>query len=762
MDCTSVSGVHRLWWWDCPALLLNAPMRLACVFFCAISQPVLADEPAPSFRNEVMAVLSKHGCNLGTCHGNQNGKGGFKLSLRGQHPDRDYRTLARDLGSRRVNVLEPGESLLLKKPLAEVPHQGGRRFERGSLAEVVLRNWIAAGMPLDAPGTAVPVELHLSPTRKTILAPEKSVQIVATARFSDGSSRDVTKLSVFEPSSLYVTVSPDGTATSERPGSSSVTVRYLDQQQPVRLEFVPQRDGFVWKAPEPANFIDEEIFATLRRTRVNPSQVCDDSSFVRRVFLDLTGLLPPAQKARDFVASTTPNKRAALIDELLDSPEFNDFQTLRWADLLRVEEKTLDKKGVEVFHDWIRTSFEQHKPLNQFAAEIIEARGSTYKQPPANFYRALRQPSTRAEATAQVFLGIRLQCAKCHNHPFDRWTQDDYYGWSNFFAHIDYKMEKNARKDKLDKHEFAGEQSVLISTKKKDVVNPATGKPAGLRYLGQNQANGAEGLKQDRLQKLAGWLTSEQNRRFAATQANRIWFQIMGRGIVDPVDDFRSTNPASHPELLSRLTDEFIEHNYDVRHLIRLIANSRTYQLAATTNETNIGDETAFSHTEPRRLTAEQTLDGIASVLGRSVRFDGHATGTKAVQLKGVRGGHRYSKTEAGDRFLLLFGKPGRLQTCECERNNATTLAQTFEMVSGELINQLVSNWATTFSLATARKEAPATTVENLYWAALSRGPTAKEKNGALKHIESNKNPRVGLQDLAWALLNSNEFLLRR
>lgn len=736
-------------------------MRKAVFVLFMFATTLHAGESAVSFRSDVMAVLSKAGCNLGTCHGNQHGKGGFKLSLRGQQPDHDYLTLARQLGSRRVNVLQPDSSLLLRKALAEVPHGGGRRFDRDSPGYTILQRWISSGTPDDAPDTPLLVDLHVTPERHTVFAPESTVQLTANAAFSDGSSRDVTHLSVFEPSSLFVSISESGRAFSKRSGASSVTVRYLNLQKPVRLEFVPERAGYSWEGPEPHNFIDDAVFATLRRMRINATPVCTDSAFVRRVFLDLTGLLPSADKARHFVSSKDPNKRAALIDELLNSDEFNDLMTLRWADLLRVEEKTLDKKGVEVFHQWIRASFEQHKPLNQFAAELIQARGSTYTHPPSNFYRALRKPDARAEAVAQVFLGIRLQCAKCHNHPFDRWTQQDYYGWSNFFAKIDYKIVENKRRDKNDKHEFDGEQIVLIKSDSSDVINPGTGQPAGLRYLG-DAAENDQNEDSDRLQKLAAWLTAKDNRTFAATQTNRIWAQMTGRGIVDPVDDFRSTNPASYPELLDRLTDEFIASRYDIRHLMRLIANSATYQLASSTDNTNEDDETGFSHTIARRLTAEQTIDAIAAVLGEPVVFGGHKAGTRAVQLKGVRGGHRYSTPEIGDRFLLLFGKPVRLQSCECERSNSPSLAQTFEMVSGELINELISRKSTAFAKSLAADVPIAEILTTLYWSALSRAPTAQEQTAMSKHIQSCSSPLDGLQDIAWALLNSNEFLLRR
>ena len=722
-----------------------------------------------------MAVLSKSGCNLGTCHGNANGKGGLKLSLRGQNPEQDFETLTRQAGSRRTDLVHPQLSLLLQKPLMAVPHEGGRRFSADSQAARILHHWIAAGMPADATYSPRLVHLNVEPQHATVYAPDVTAPIRVTAEFSNGHQRDVTDLAVYESSAIFVSVSSDGIATAERAGLTTVTVRYLDQQIPVRLEFVPERSDFVFSAPEPANFVDELVFRQLERLKINPSTVCDDTVFLRRAYLDLTGLLPTTETAQQFVGSQDADKRTKLIDKLLDSPEFVDMQTLRWADLLRIEEKTLDPKGVDAFHGWVRESFAEHKPLNVFAKEILAARGSTYDVPPTNFYRALRVPEARAESAAQVFLGIRLQCAKCHNHPFDRWTQDDYYGWSNFFARIDYKIIENKRRDKSDKNEFVGEQIVLLKDKG-DVKNPTTGETAGLRYLGdatsadstvsvQNDAPSGKDKQSepDRLLRLAAWMSAADNERFAATQANRIWFQVMGRGIVDPIDDFRSTNPPVNPELLEALTAEFVKHNFSVRHLMRVIMNSNVYQLSATPNETNADDELLFSRGIPGRLTAEQTLDAIGQTLDVPIEFGGHKPGIKAVQLPGVRnGGHRYAEPEIGDRFLALFGKPGRLLTCECERTNGTTLAQTFEMVSGELIDRLLRSSKGRIARAVQKNEPMEKSISDLYWSALSREPVSDELAAATEHVKEVGDQRRGLEDIAWALLNSNEFLFRR
>jgi hypothetical protein len=731
------------------------------------SAPAHASE-GPSFRNEVMAVLSRSGCSLGTCHGNQNGKGGLKLSLRGQDPDGDFLTLTRQLASRRTNALVPEESLLLRKPLMQVPHEGGRRFQDDSTEYQILLRWIEAGMPNDSAATPRLDKLIVQPDKVTIHSPQQAVILKATGHFSDNTVRDVSHLTVFESSNPEVEITAAGEvrfAESAVAQRTSINVRYLHLHATAVVEHVPDHPDFQFLAPAAANRIDEIVFDQLQRLKINPSAVCDDTTFLRRVFLDLTGQLPTAAEARDFMSSTEDDKRARLIDRLLASEGYVEFQTLRWADLLRVEDKTLDTKGVQVYHHWIRDSVSRDKPLNQFAAEIIAAKGSTYTEPPSNFYRALRTPEERSESVAQVFLGIRLQCAKCHNHPFDRWTQDDYYGWTNFFARIDYKILENRRRDQNDKHEFNGEQIVFLLDQG-DVKNPTTGQKVGLRFLGDVQSSAPTATQAgsgDRLQVLANWLRSPDNRRFAATQANRIWFQLMGTGIVDPVDDFRATNPPSNPELLEFLTTEFVRNDYSVRELMRLILNSTTYQLSAQSNSTNAQDEVLFSHVVPRRLSAEQTLDAIGQVLQTSVAFGGHPKGTRAVQLMGVRnGGHRYSRPENGDLFLSLFGKPGRLQTCECERTTETTLAQTMEMVTGEVITELLSADDNSIQRSVSSDQSTSEFLDELFWSAVSRAPTTDELQRLEAHVLASENRMSGLQDAVWAVLNSNEFLLRQ
>ena len=732
----------------------------------ALSLSALAQDV--SFRNDVMPVLSKAGCNLGTCHGNARGKGGFQLSLRGQDPARDYLVLTREWLGRRTNSGRPDESLLLLKPTMQVAHEGGRRFVADSREYRVLRDWIAAGAPDDRPGTrkltqlhVTPLEAFLAPSGETT-SPTWQTQLTATAEYSDGTKSDATAHVVYESSNPIAEISPAGLVKGTIAGETTVLVRYQQLQVPVRLAFVHARPGFVWAAPAPANVIDQHVYAKLKRLKVSPSAACDDVTFVRRVHLDLLGSLPTADEARRFVTDTSPQKRATLIDELLELPEFADWWALKWADLLRIEEKTLDRKGVENFHGWLRDAFANNKPLDVMVREIVSARGSTYEVPPANFYRALRDPFERSEAAAQLFLGARLQCAKCHNHPFDRWTQDDYYSWASVFARVDYKILENKRRDQNDKHEFDGEQIVFLND---DGVakDPRTDKTRPPMLLGAGKP-----VKSDPLSSLAEWLTSPGNKRFAEMLANRTWQQVIGRGIVEPIDDFRATNPPSNPELLQALCDQLQSKNssgtsYDLRQLLRLILNSNTYQASANPNETNRDEVTNFSHAQVRRLSAEQLIDAMSKVLSTPLKFNGYPVGPRATQLPGIQVARRRDGgPTSADLFLTTFGKPPRLQSCDCERSDETTLSQAFQSISGSLVHQLLTESGNRLDLLIRSKRPTGELVKDLYWIALSRPPTDDEVEQASRYIERAESQRIGLEDVSWGLLNSHEFLLRR
>jgi hypothetical protein len=710
-----------------------------------------------SFHNDVMAVLSKAGCNAGACHGNKNGKGGFKLSLRGQDPDADFAALTRDLYARRTDPIDPDRSLILLKPTGQIAHQGGVRFHTDSMEYAILRRWIAAGTPADPSSVPTLDHLDVTPSQQVLVEPADRVQIRAIAHFSDGSTRDVTNLSVYEPSAEIVKVSHDGLVVRERDGETAAVVRYLQSQRVVRLAFVPSRPGFVWDAPAPKNYIDDAIFAKLKMLRMNPSQPCTDGEYLRRAYLDLLGKLPTPDEAKAFLADQSTDKRAKLVDELLDRPEYAEFWALKWSDLLRNEERTIDRKGVAAFHEWIRTAIADNMPLDEFVRDLVSARGSTYENPPANYYRANRDPVTRGEATAELFLGVRLQCAKCHNHPFDRWTQDDYYNWADVFAGVDYKIIENKRTDTNDSHEFVGEQ-IVLENKTGAVDDPRPGHTPKPKLLGAAMISG----DQDRLDVLAQWITSPSNPFFARMQVNRIWFNLMGRGIVDPVDDFRATNPPSHPELLDALAKDFVDHHYDVRYMIRLIMASRAYALSSQPNDTNADDEINYSHVIPRRLTAEQLLDAEHDVMGVPAQFAGYDKPMRAIEIPGVRVSPRVARPTQADQFLVTFGKPPRLLVCECERSSETTLGQAFQLISGPETSKMLTTKDNRLGKLIEAGESDEQIIEELYWAALTRPPTDVESKALVDHVKHSRDRRAGLEDVAWALLNAKEFVLRK
>jgi hypothetical protein len=728
---------------------------LALAVFAILSAQALPAEKV-SFRNEVMAVLSKGGCNQGACHGNQNGKNGFKLSLRGEDPSWDERALTRDMLGRRVNVQKPEDSLLLQKATATLPHEGGKRFGVHSLEYAILQRWIDNGAKTDDTKLPQLTKLEVQPSQAVLVAPQNVVQLQVKALFSDGSHRDVTPLAVYDPSNPIVTVTPNGRVERIKDGETVILVRYLDRQVPVELALVPARLNFVWHEQPEANYIDHYVFAKLKSLRESPSALSSDSVFLRRAFLDAVGILPTANDAKAFLEDTDPQKRAKLIDHLLARPEFADFWALKWSDVLRNEEKTLDRKGVEVFHDWIRQSIADSKPLNEFARELIAGRGNTYVNPPANFYRALRDPQTRAEAVAQVFLGARLQCARCHNHPFDHWTQNDYHSFSAFFARVQYRLKDNRREDNLDKHEFIGEQIVWFD-REGEIKHPRTGQILAPRFLAADTELPANA---DRLQALADWVARPDNPYFARTQVNRIWYHLLGRGIVEPNDDFRASNPPTNGPLLEALTKDFLAHRFDLRHLVRTIMNSRTYQLSAVANDTNRDDEANFSHALSRPLQAEQLLDAIAQVTEAPLRFTGYPSGIHAEQMPGV---HSSGRTpSASERFMQTFGKPDRLLSCECERSEDATLNQAFQLITGELVDHSLSEPKNRIGRLLESKENDREIVEELFLVALSRLPGRQEVESQTKILSKSADRRKACEDLLWGLLNAKEFLLRR
>lgn len=720
-------------------------------FTAAVGDPIPA--PTVSFRNDIVPVLTRAGCNLGACHGAQTGKGRLALSLRGENPPGDHAVLVK-------SFLEPGNpdgSRVLRKPTLQTAHEGGERFSIESESARLLARWIREGAPFEVPGEPRLVRIEATPAEKVVFAPDHSVQLSVVAHFSDGSRRDVNRWAIYEPSNLNVEVDGDGRVTSVRPGETTLTVRYLGEQTPVRLAFVPARPDFVWREPPAHNYIDATLQAKWKTLRIQPSELCDDLTYVRRVYLDLTGSIPTSTEAQAFVTNRAPDKRLRLVDRLLAGPEFADFWALKWADLLRVEEKVLDRRGVAAFHGWIRESVARNTPVDAFCREILTALGSTYEVAPANYYRALRAPDQRAEAVAQVFLGTRLACAKCHNHPFERWTQDDYFGFAAVFDGIDYDIKENRRFDNNDKNNFVGEQVVQL-VDERVLKHPRTGDAPDPRLLG---AGASLDAGDRRLEELGAWLTSPEHPLFARVQINRIWFHLMGRGLVEPVDDFRATNPPVIPALLDALTRDFVASGFDLRHAIRVICASRAYQLESRPNESNRDDEINFSRALPRRLSAEQLLDSMHLALGRLPEFEGYDLPMRAVELPGIRAVYRPKRPTPGDRFLHLFGKPPRLLNTDTERVDDTSLAQVFELTSGTTLNGLLTDPENALGPLLDRNASDAAVVRELYWTLLTREPSAGEQAAAAEHRSRSTDRRAWVEDLAWALLNAKEFLLR-
>ncbi len=761
------SSDSRARWFGCLAIALGG-------FLTAATNPPVAagGEPKASrtlaesesesepitFERDVMSVLSKAGCNAGTCHGNLNGKGGFFLSLWGHDPEHDYQQLVRAADGRRINRIAPRESLALLKPTAQVAHEGGKRFDQQSPEYEILSRWIEQGLEGPDPEAAVVTHLNVSPDDTVLWAPQSEIPLSVEAVFSDGSRRDVTRLAVYEPSDPLVRVTAEGVVQFDQAGVVTVLVRYLDAKFPVRLAYRDPAESFVWNDPPLDNFIDRIVFDRLKQLQLHPADVAEDHVFLRRLSLDLLGVLPTAEEARRFMADDSPNKREALVERWLSRPEFAAMWALKWSDLVRNEEKTLDAKGVERLHGWMQDRFANDTPLDEFVRELIAARGSTYENPPANYWRAHREPFVRAETTAQVFLGVRLQCAKCHNHPFDRWSQDEYYEWSSLFAGIDYEIVENERRDRLDKHEFVGEQIVQIE-EQGEVKNARTGEPAAPRFLGSDEA-----IQGDRLKHLASWMTQADNRMFAEAQANRIWYHLMARGLVEPIDDLRLTNPASHPELLSRLADELVENDFSLKHLVRTIVLSRTYQLASELDESQLGEgeqynERLYARAVVKRLAAEQILDAQSHVLGSPAKFKGYSAGTRAGQIAGVERVRR--KLDDGDMFLRQFGKPERLLACECERSDEPTLGQALRLIGGESLHQRLLQPDNRIGQMLAETDDLEKVIETLFWTALTRPPSDQELAGAMDLIEETGEPRAVLEDLTWALLNAKELIFR-
>lgn len=726
------------------------------------SGPTTAGEV--SFLREVLPVLTRAGCNAGACHGNLNGKGGFKLSLKGEDPAADYAALTRDLGGRRTNVHAPEQSLILLKATGMVPHEGGIRFPSQSPEYRLLHRWIASGCPREDASQVTLRRLQVTPTgEQYIYPPQESFRLQVTAEFSDGSRQDVTHLIAAEFTTLGVArLTPAGEVVREGYGTTVLLVRYWNQVQPLRIVFVPNRPPVPDATVASEHEIDRLIFQRLQRLRLPPAPPASDEVFLRRAYLDAIGVLPTVEETRAFLADPDPHKREKLIDQLLARPEFAEHWALKWADVLRNEEKTLDRKGVGVFQRWLATQMAIDRPLPEMARELLGATGSTYAHPPANFWRAIREPLARAESVAQVFLGLRIGCARCHNHPFDRWTMDDYYQFAALFARIDYRILENNRRDRFDGHEFVGEQ-VVFQKREGELIHPRTGQPARPRLLGSPSPLPPDA---DRLGAIAQWMADLDNPFFAAAQVNRVWKHLMGRGLVEPNDDMSLNNPPSHPEVLAWLVEDFRRQGGRLKPLVRRIMTSRTYQAASQPAEGHSANsaEAEIYHAQAiiRPLTAEELLDACSQVCAVPVAFQGYPAGLRAQQLPALPLPARRSADRPAERFLKTFGKPDRLLTCECERHTDPHLLQAFQLLSGDLIHQMLTEPNNRLGQLLQSGHKDQEILTELYLAALCRYPTAEEQKRLLRHVGQASDRRAAWEDVLWAILNSKEFLLRR
>ena len=708
------------------------------------------DQPSPvSFRRDVIAAMNVGGCNMGACHGTPSGKNGFKLSLRGFDPAADYLQLTREQFGRRTDKHDPKASLLLLKAVGGVPHEGGQRFGLTSVPGEVMTAWLAEGLQ-DDPATLPAVKgVQVVPGSRVLKAPARWQQLGVVVTFADGKARDVTRLTNFSSSDPSIAdVTPGGLVEFKRPGEIAVLCRYLEEMVAVRVTYLEPREGFAWPNPKPNNYVDDHVFAKLKQMSIAPSELCTDDEFVRRAYLDCVGRLPTVEETKAFLADKDAAKRDKLIDRLVDLPEFADFWALKWADVLRSSRKTIQVKGSYGFQAWLRGHFQRNTPVDVVVREIVTANGNTFSNPAANYYRIAKDPTGLAETTAQLFLGFRMQCAKCHNHPFERWTQDDYYGMAAWFAQVKTKPEPVIGTRPAGPNATAAE--VVFNSRAGEVTQPRTGKTMKPRYVGVGEVDVKPG--EDRREVLAKWLTSPENPFFAKSVANRVWFHLMGKGIVDPVDDFRDSNPSCNDELLDALAKDFAAKKFDMKYLVKTIMKSRTYQLSAMPTDTNRDDTKYFSHAVTKLLTAEQLLDSICDVTAVPEKFAGLPAGTRAVQLP---------DGEVNHPFLKTFGQPARELACECERESDGNLAQALQLINGPTVNEKIRNPNNRLGALLTAKKTDDEVLTELYYAALSRPPLHEEKKLALAHVAKAADKRKAWEDVLWALINTREFLFR-
>lgn len=708
------------------------------------------------FGTEVVPVLTRLGCNGGGCHGKATGQNGFRLSLLGFEPEFDYESLVTESRGRRISIAAPDRSLLLLKATARVPHGGGRRLEEASDEYGILRGWIAQGALPPHPGDARPLRIEIDPAER-VLDSNASLQLRVTVFLSDGSTRDVTRQTIYQSNEPGI-ISVDtvgGVTVGDRRGVAAVMARFGEQIATFRatVPFVDKPEDLAsaqavldrLDPPIPDTQINRMLIRQWRRLGIVPSPMADDAAFLRRVTLDICGTLPTPDELSAYRADTRDDKRERLIDRLLDRPEYASYFALKWADILRNRgagySTSQQRAGTALFASWIRDSIASNKRYDRFVTEILTAAGRQNENPPTVWYRTVRKPPEFVESVAQAFLGVRVQCAQCHHHPTERWGTADYFGLAAVFSRV-------GRKGGFADAEVPTDESIFVKDHT-EVRDPRTGKTVRPRPLGGTDLDLKPG--DDPRESLARWMTRADNPFFARTMANRLWAHFLGRGIVHPIDDARDSNPPSNPELLDALAYEFVASGYDVKQLIRAICNSHAYALQATPTENNIADSQSFARFYPRRLQAEVLIDALSQVLDVPTEFPGVSPGTRSIDLP---------DENVAAHFLDVFGRPSRLSACECERTDAPSLGQALELVNSSEIQRKLLHPAG-YAARLAALDKPATElVHEIFPRILSRPARDEELRTAVNFLESETADRAeACRSLLWALLATNEFL---
>ncbi|MEY4396068.1 MAG: hypothetical protein RL595_3317 [Planctomycetota bacterium] len=694
-----------------------------------------ADRPI-SFKLDVMPIFMRTGCNQGGCHGAARGKDGFRLSLFGFDPDGDHYRLTRELNGRRINLAIPEESLLVEKGAGKVPHTGGQKFAVGDQYFNEIIRWLDAGAPVDSASIATPLSIDVYPNKVVMNGKGSTQQIVVRAKYSDGSERDVTSLSLFMSNNdSSAKISPDGLVTAGDRGEAFIMARFHTFTVGSQFIVLPKDLKFNFPQSQEKNYIDTLVNAKLKNLRITPSEVCSDEAFLRRVYVDLNGILPTVEEFQKFMANKAPNKREQLVEELLAKKEFAEMWVLKWAELLQIRSSNdVSYKSTLLYYNWLQDRIARNVPFNQWVQELLGASGGTFKNPATNYYQNERDILKVTENVAQVFMGMRIQCAQCHNHPFDRWTMDDYYGFAAFFCQI-------GRKGTDDPRELT-----VFNSGNGEVRHPVGNRVMAPKFLGGSTADVAG---KDRRQVMANWLASPENPYFATNLSNIVWAHFFGIGIINEVDDVRVSNPASNQELLNEMGKKFTEYNYDFKKLVRDICNSNTYQRSTKANESNDSDLKNFSHAYIRRIKAETFLDCISQVTETKNKFPGLPLGARAVQI---------ADGQVSNYFLTTFGRATRESVCSCEVKLEPTLSQSLHLLNGDATTQRI-NQGNLVGRLLKEKKAPEEILNEIYIRCLSRLPSADEKKKVLALVTAETDKKRALDDAFWAVLNTREFM---